>query len=102
VAVLEGPRKTGPATALRRPARDVAAFELDGARRRQVEAGDHVHQGRLAGAVRPDQADHLVPFEAEVDRRQGLHAFEGAGDAGRPERPGRPASLRLRLCQSPA
>ena len=42
---------------VRRLAGDVVAVEDDLARGRLVDAGEHVEERRLAGAVRPDQAD---------------------------------------------
>ena len=67
VAVLERPREPVPAAPVRRPARDVAALELDGARRRPVEAAEHVDERRLAGAVRADQPDDLAAAQLERD-----------------------------------
>ena len=49
------------------PTGDVAIAELDGAGSRQVEAGEHVHERRLAGAVGPDEADNLPAVELEGD-----------------------------------
>ena len=46
---------------------EAAALELDGAGSRQVEAGEHVHERRLAGAVGPDEADDLPAVELEGD-----------------------------------
>jgi hypothetical protein len=65
--VLERPRKTVAPTPMGFPACDVAALELDGAFLDEVEPGQHVHEGGLAGAVRPDEADDLVPMELERD-----------------------------------
>src|SRR5438477_3609247 len=39
----------------------------DPARRRRHEAGDHAHGGRLAGAVRPEEAEHLAALDRERD-----------------------------------
>ena len=69
-AVLERPRDPGAAAPVRAPAGDVALAELDRARRRGVEAAEHVHERRLAGAVRADQADDLVPVQLERDVRR--------------------------------
>ena len=55
------------AAPVRRPARDVAARELDRAGVRPVEAAEHVHERRLAGAVRADQPDDLAARELERD-----------------------------------
>jgi hypothetical protein len=85
VPVLEGARDPGPAAALRRPAGHVAGLELDAPGRRPVEPGQQVDERRLAGAVRPDQADDLVPAQLELDVRQRGDALEGPGDADGPE-----------------
>ena len=78
VAVLERAREPVPAAAVRRPARDVAALELDRAARRPVEAAEHVDERRLAGAVRADQADDLAAPQLERDAAERLHALERA------------------------
>ncbi len=64
------------------------AAELDPPARRQVEAGQQVDERRLAGAVRADQAEHLVGRELEIDVLERLDALEDAGDAEGPERAG--------------
>ena len=69
-AVLEGPGETRPPAAVRPPARDVASFELDRALVREVEAGEEVHERRLPGAVRADEADDLVPVQLERHARE--------------------------------
>ena len=51
-----------------------SSVELDVPARRQVEAGDDVDERRLAGAVRPDQADDLVPVQLERDVVERAHA----------------------------
>jgi hypothetical protein len=94
VTVLKRSRQARAPAALRRPARDLAALELDRAARREVEAGDQVDERRLAGAVRTDQPDDLFPPELEIDAVERLDPFEVAGDADRPEyRSGRSAFL---------
>ena len=52
---------------VRRLAGDVLAEEHDRPGRRLVDAGEHVEERRLAGAVRPDQRDHLAARHGEVD-----------------------------------
>jgi hypothetical protein len=42
----------------RRLGQDVDPVEVDGARGRGLEGGDAAHQGRLARAVRPQEAEH--------------------------------------------
>ena len=59
-AVLEGAYHAGPRPSMSAPTGDVSVAELDGAGSRQIEAGEHVHERRLAGAVRPDEADDLM------------------------------------------
>ena len=60
-----------------RVAPDVGAADERGARRRRQEAGDHLHRRRLAGAVRPQEPQHLAPRDGEgdaVDRGEGAEA----------------------------
>jgi hypothetical protein len=66
--------------------RDVMPLELDSAGRRPVEAADHVHERRLAGAVRADQPDDFAPAKLEGDLPQRMDALEGARNGGGPER----------------
>src|SRR5262249_31402329 len=49
------------------------AIERVAAARRLVEAADHVHQRRLAGAGRPHDRDELAGLDVEVDAAQGVH-----------------------------
>ena len=44
------------------------------------EAGDRVDEGRLAGAVRADQADELARADLEVDVDDGVHPAEAHRD----------------------
>ena len=78
VSVLERAREPVAAAPLWRPAGDVAPGELDGAARRTVEATDDVHEGRLARAVRADQADDLLARELERHVEEGLDPLVGA------------------------
>src|SRR4051812_45135859 len=50
-----------------RHAGDVLAAEEDAARARREGAGEHVDEGRLAGAVRPDQRMARARLEREID-----------------------------------
>ena len=80
---------------VRAPAGHVPFVQVDGAGGRDVEAREHVDERRLAGPVRPDQADDLVPVQLERDVVQRLHAREGPRDGGGPERSsGPPARFR--------
>src|SRR5262249_39401722 len=92
-----GPGEPCPPPPVRRPAGDLPRAELDPSRRGQVEAGQEVDEGRLPGAVRPDQPDHLVGGELEVDGLEGLDPLERARDADRPERRARPCAARQGL-----
>ena len=47
--------------------RDGFAVERIGARRRCIEAAEHIHHGRLAGAGRARQRDVLVALDGQVD-----------------------------------
>ena len=47
---------------------------------RVVEAAQHVHERRLAGAVRADQADDLPAAKLERDLAQGLDTLERPRD----------------------
>jgi len=80
--MLEGARDAGardPALAL--PG-DVGAEELDAALIGRERAADQVEHRRLAGAVRPDEAEDLAGAELEADLVDGDEAAEAAGDAG--------------------
>ena len=65
MAVLKGAGETVTAAPVSRPTGDVAALELDSALGRPVEAAEHVHERRLAGAVRPDETDDLTTMQVE-------------------------------------
>ena len=54
-------------------------------RRGEVEAAEQVDEGRLAGAVRADQAHHLVAVQLERDAAEGVDPLERAGYVGGPE-----------------
>ena len=56
--------------------------ELDRAAVDLVRPGQHLEQGRLAGAVLPEQRVHFAGEEAEVDTVERLHARERLLDAG--------------------
>ena len=47
-----------------------------------VDAGEHLDQGRLAGAVLAEQAVHLAGAHVEVDAAEGPDAGEALDDAG--------------------
>ena len=54
--------------------------------RGEVEPRHQVHERRLAGAVRADQSDDLVPAQLERHVVERLHALERARDGARPQR----------------
>ena len=61
------------------------AVELDRAAARRLDAHDRLHRGRLARAVRPDQAEDLAG--GGIEKLRLLHrdqAAEALGQAGRP------------------
>ena len=58
---------------------DVLAPVDDAATVRRVEAGDHVEQRRLAGAVGTDHADDLALADGDAHVQVGLHATEADG-----------------------
>ena len=95
-AVLERARETGPAAAVRRPRGDVLAGELHRAGVREVEAGQHVHERRLAGSVRPDQADHLVPVQLHRHAAKRVDARERPRNVGGPKNVSGPPGFSLR------
>jgi hypothetical protein len=76
--VLERAREPDPAAPVRAPRSDVAPLELHRPRGGKVEAGQHVDEGRLARAVRPDQAHDLVTVELERHASERVNPLEGA------------------------
>ncbi|CAM5527602.1 hypothetical protein SSTU70S_03289 [Stutzerimonas stutzeri] len=58
------------ALGLQRLRLDVVAEDAGAAGGRREEAGQHLHGGGLAGAVRAEKAQHLARLDAE---RQGIH-----------------------------
>ena len=66
--------------------RDVVAVEFDPAGVDRDEAGDHVEAGRLARAVRAEQADRLAAADVHVDAVDDAAAAIGLGDAARDQR----------------
>ena len=61
-------------------ARDVVAVELDDALVRLNKAGDHVEDGRLAGAVRAEQADGLAAPHIQADILDDAAGLVGLGE----------------------
>ena len=60
---------------------DDLAVELDGPGVRCVDAGEHLDEGGLAGAVVADERDDLALVHPEVDVGERLHRAEALGDA---------------------
>ena len=93
--VLERPHEPQPDELLRRPAGDIVTGERDAARGEGHEARDSIHEGRLAGSVRADQAHDLPLLERQVDAVDGSDALEVDVDA--PPRPTSRAPSRRQL-----
>src|SRR6266540_77787 len=83
--VLKGPRHAERRDFVRRQTGDRPAVEVDAARGRLVHAGEDVEEGRLAGAVRPDEADDLSARDDEVDVVDGDQPSELLPDVDRLE-----------------
>ena len=74
--VLERARDAALRDLIRLEADDALALEGDAARRRLIDARQHVEGRRLARAVRPDEADELAAVQMDVEIRDGLKAAE--------------------------
>ena len=74
---------------LRRGQRDGLALPEDLALVGLVAGGEHLDQGRLAGAVLPQQAVDLAGTDVEVDAAEREHAGEALHDAAHLEERGR-------------
>ena len=74
------PRRCGLQPVISRPSSSIVPA------RREVEPRHQVDERRLAGAVRADQADDLVPVQLERHVVERLHALERARDRARPQR----------------
>src|SRR4029450_10334550 len=84
-AVLERTREACPSPPGWAPPRHLRSREVDRAGGREVEAADHIHERRLAGAVRADQSEHLVPVKLDRDVAKRVDACKRPRDAGGPE-----------------
>src|SRR6185437_1190504 len=54
-----------------RLALQIVAGDRDAARRRRDDAGQAAERGRLAGAVRADEAEHLAAGDVELEAADG-------------------------------
>src|SRR5439155_20680512 len=77
---LVGARDAAARDAMRRFARQLAAFELDAARIGAVMPAHYVDQRRLARAVRTDEAEDLAAAHFEPYGVERLHPLERLGD----------------------
>src|SRR6202035_2912568 len=60
---------------------DIFSQENDVARGRAFDPHDRLHRGRLAGAVRADQAENLAGAQLELEILDGGEAAEAFGQA---------------------
>src|SRR5262249_21441438 len=74
---LERARDAKPRDLAGRPARNVALLEKDAALARAQVTRDHVDEGGLAGAVRPDDSYRLLGRHIERDVPRGNHRAKG-------------------------
>src|SRR3954452_13172937 len=87
--VLEGGAEPVPHEPWRVPPGFVDARDRDAAGRERDERAYRVHEGRLAGAVRADQAHDLALTQRQVDAVDGPDALEVDADVLRAELRGR-------------
>src|SRR5215210_123827 len=83
--VLERPGDAPLGDPVRPQLRDVPPLERDDPGRGPVEAGEHVEEGGLAGAVRPDDRHDRLAGDREVDGLDRHQAAEGLGHRHRLE-----------------
>src|ERR1700732_2006411 len=79
--MLEHHTKALACDLVRGQAGDVFALEHDFARARAFDAHDRLHRGRLAGAVRADQAENLAGAQIETEVLDRGEAAEALGEA---------------------
>ena len=91
--VLEGARDPAPHDPVHGRLQQRLAVELDLALVGRVEPRDHVERRRLAGAVRPDQADDLAVQDVEGDPVEGDDPAEPASDIPQRKQGHRPGQL---------
>ena len=102
--VLERARDAGLGDLVHRRRLVGLAAELEGSGVGRVESGENVEEGRLAGAVRTDQAVDLARLDRDADVRQRLQSAEALRDRRHPEdrRAHRRNVTRSERCASPA
>src|SRR6202521_414635 len=79
--MLKHHAKTLARDLVRGQAGDVFTLEDDFARARTLDAHDRLHRGRLAGAVRADQAENLAGAQIEAQVLDRGEATEALGEA---------------------
>src|SRR5882724_4879588 len=93
--VLERPRDAAPGDLVRRHPRDVLAAEDEPAAGGVVDAGHEIEDRRLAGAIRPDDREHLARLDLEAYAGQRGDAPEVDGEVVRLEQRHRSRSERM-------
>jgi hypothetical protein len=76
---LEGPADSLPADLEGLDTADILPLETNGPHGEGIEAGDHIKEGRLPGAIGSDEADDLSRGNLEVDPVQSRQAAEVFG-----------------------
>src|SRR5256712_9205125 len=66
-APFSGEHRAEPCAHFARPREGIDAEDADRAARRDEERGEHLHRGRLARAVRPEEAEDLAGLYDEID-----------------------------------
>src|SRR5690606_12978443 len=81
--VLKGASQAGNGDLVRFQARELVPHEIAGTRFRHIQAGQHVEQSGLAGAIGPDQAVDVALANRETDIGQGLQAAKALAQLAR-------------------
>jgi len=82
---LKGARHAGTPNAVWGPVRNVFRAEMNSTVIWRLESREHVDEGRLPRAVRPDQAKDFITFDREVDLLERRKTFEINGKIARRE-----------------
>src|SRR5215469_7939965 len=99
---LEGPADSPREDLVRGQAGDLGFIEVDVAAVHPPVAGDHVEQGRLPGAVRPDQPGDAAALDLDRAVAERVHTPERLRDALGPEQRRHDALLVVGLAGPPA